>query len=129
MRVLFISDVYFPRVNGVSTSIKTFRDDLRACDVETRLIAPDYGCSTATRPLTRSFFASRTETQGLVLLEALVQGTPVVSTAAMGTRSILTGDCGAVVVPEDTEEFAAATLYRSIRLERRRAVLVAPPSA
>ncbi|TLZ15766.1 MAG: glycosyltransferase family 4 protein, partial [Gammaproteobacteria bacterium] len=24
MRVLFVSDVYFPRVNGVSTSIRTF---------------------------------------------------------------------------------------------------------
>ena len=43
MRVLFISDVYFPRVNGVSTSIRTFRDDLAACDVETILVAPDYG--------------------------------------------------------------------------------------
>ena len=28
MRVLFVSDVYFPRVNGVSTSIRTFRADL-----------------------------------------------------------------------------------------------------
>src|SRR5665213_1272819 len=43
MRVLFISDVYFPRVNGVSTSVRTFRDDLASCNVETVLIAPDYG--------------------------------------------------------------------------------------
>lgn len=43
MRVLFISDVYFPRVNGVSTSVRTFRQDLGACDVETTLVAPDYG--------------------------------------------------------------------------------------
>jgi glycosyltransferase involved in cell wall biosynthesis len=35
-------------------------------------------------------FASRTETQGLVLLEAMAQGTPVVSTAELGTHSILT---------------------------------------
>jgi len=45
MRVLFVSDVYFPRVNGVSTSIRTFREDLDACGVETMLVAPDYGTS------------------------------------------------------------------------------------
>src|SRR5580700_9065313 len=43
MRVLFISDVYFPRVNGVSTSIRTFRADLRDAGVNTLLVAPDYG--------------------------------------------------------------------------------------
>lgn len=43
MRVLFVSDVYFPRVNGVSTSVRTFRHDLGACGVETTLVAPDYG--------------------------------------------------------------------------------------
>ncbi len=43
MRVLLVSDVYFPRVNGVSTSIATFRADLAACGVETTLVAPDYG--------------------------------------------------------------------------------------
>jgi 1,2-diacylglycerol 3-alpha-glucosyltransferase len=53
-------------------------------------------------------FASRTETQGLVLLEAMAQGTPVVSTAELGTRSILTPGCGATVVPEQEEAFAAA---------------------
>jgi 1,2-diacylglycerol 3-alpha-glucosyltransferase len=43
VRVLFISDVYFPRVNGVSTSVRTFRQDLLGCGVETALVAPDYG--------------------------------------------------------------------------------------
>ena len=55
-------------------------------------------------------FASRTETQGLVLLEAMAQGAPVVSTAELGTRSILKTGCGAVVVPENQEEFAAAVV-------------------
>jgi glycosyltransferase involved in cell wall biosynthesis len=45
MRVLFISDVYFPRVNGVSTSIRTFRADLAAAGVETTLVAPDYAAA------------------------------------------------------------------------------------
>jgi 1,2-diacylglycerol 3-alpha-glucosyltransferase len=42
MRVLFVSDVYFPRVNGVSTSIATFRADLAAAGVETTLVVPQY---------------------------------------------------------------------------------------
>src|SRR3984885_3602954 len=45
MRVLFISDVYFPRVNGVSTSIRTFRQDLANCGVDTLLVAPRYASS------------------------------------------------------------------------------------
>lgn len=51
-------------------------------------------------------FASRTETQGLVLLEAMAIGTPVVSTAVMGTRDILKPEKGALVAEEDVEDFA-----------------------
>lgn len=53
-------------------------------------------------------FASRTETQGLVLLEALASGTPVVSTAILGTADVLAGARGALVVPEERAAFAAA---------------------
>ena len=42
MRVLMVSDVYFPRVNGVSTSIETFRTSLRQHGVEVRMVAPRY---------------------------------------------------------------------------------------
>jgi glycosyltransferase involved in cell wall biosynthesis len=37
-----ISDVYFPRINGVSTSIQTFREGLDAENVRVTLVAPDY---------------------------------------------------------------------------------------
>ncbi len=42
MRVLMVSDVYFPRVNGVSTSIETFRHTLAGQGVEVRLVVPRY---------------------------------------------------------------------------------------
>jgi glycosyltransferase involved in cell wall biosynthesis len=53
-------------------------------------------------------FASRTETQGLVLIEALAQGTPVVSTAVMGTADVMAQVSGGLVVEEDTVAFADA---------------------
>ena len=42
LKILFISDVYFPRINGVSTSIRTFVEQLQALGHEVHLIAPDY---------------------------------------------------------------------------------------
>lgn len=42
MKILFISDVYFPRINGVSTSIETFRHKLREYGHTVHLVAPDY---------------------------------------------------------------------------------------
>lgn len=53
-------------------------------------------------------FASRTETQGLVLLESLALGVPVVSTAVLGTKEVLHEADGAIVVEEDVAAFAAA---------------------
>jgi 1,2-diacylglycerol 3-alpha-glucosyltransferase len=42
VKILFLSDVYFPRINGVSTSIHTFREQLVAQRHEVHLLAPDY---------------------------------------------------------------------------------------
>lgn len=49
MHVLMISDVYFPRINGVSTSIATFRDCLRTLGVTISLVVPDYPSPTGAR--------------------------------------------------------------------------------
>ncbi|MCM2288652.1 MAG: glycosyltransferase [Sulfuritalea sp.] len=42
LHVLMISDVYFPRINGVSTSIQTFRNTLEHLGVRVTIVAPDY---------------------------------------------------------------------------------------
>ena len=46
MNILLISDVYFPRVNGVSTSVRTFTEQLQMLGHAVHLIAPDYGVQT-----------------------------------------------------------------------------------
>ena len=51
-------------------------------------------------------FASRTETQGLVLLEAMAIGRPVVALARMGTCDILAGERGCRIAPDDPRGFA-----------------------
>ncbi len=55
-------------------------------------------------------FASQTETQGLVLLESMALGTPVVSTAVMGTRAVLRDDVGCLIAEDDLDDFAGKTL-------------------
>jgi 1,2-diacylglycerol 3-alpha-glucosyltransferase len=51
-------------------------------------------------------FSSKSETQGLVLLEAMAQATPVVAIAELGTASILIEGKGALIAPDDTAKFA-----------------------
>lgn len=60
-------------------------------------------------------FASPTETQGLVLIEAMALGVPIVSTAVMGTATVLRDARSARISGENVIEFAghAAALLRS----------------
>ncbi len=51
-------------------------------------------------------FASKTETQGLVLLEAMALGVPVVGLAEMGTRDVLQEGQGCRIAPDDVTGFA-----------------------
>lgn len=55
-------------------------------------------------------FTSKTETQGLVLLEALALGVPVVALAEMGTKDLLLERRGALVAVEDVDDFAGKCL-------------------
>ncbi|MHB1214247.1 MAG: glycosyltransferase [Thiobacillus sp.] len=51
-------------------------------------------------------FASKTETQGLVLLEAMALGVPVVGLAEMGTKDVLQDGAGCRIAPDDVAGFA-----------------------
>ena len=51
-------------------------------------------------------FASKTETQGLVLLEAMALGVPVVGLAEMGTKDVLQEGAGCRIAPDNVDGFA-----------------------
>lgn len=55
-------------------------------------------------------FSSRTETQGLVLLEAMAQAVPIVSTAEMGTRDVLVEGCGVLIADEQLQDFSGKVI-------------------
>jgi 1,2-diacylglycerol 3-alpha-glucosyltransferase len=69
-------------------------------------------------------FASPTETQGLVLIEAMALGVPIVSTAVMGTAAVLRDARSAVVSGENVDEFAGH-ITQLLRTPERRAALSA----
>jgi glycosyltransferase involved in cell wall biosynthesis len=75
-------------------------------------------------------FASPTETQGLVLIEAMALGVPIVSTAVMGTATVLAAAHSARVSSEDVAIFAdhVAALLRS-PAERKALSLAGPEDA
>jgi len=55
-------------------------------------------------------FASVTETQGLVTIEAMMCGTPAVAIGKMGTKEVMAGDNGGFMVEEDPDAFSAAVV-------------------
>jgi 1,2-diacylglycerol 3-alpha-glucosyltransferase len=86
VRVLFISDVYFPRVNGVSTSIRTFRQDLATCGVGTQLVAPRYEVAAAPALFAQDAAAMASEPEVLRVPAARVPGDP--EDRRMGWRAL-----------------------------------------
>jgi 1,2-diacylglycerol 3-alpha-glucosyltransferase len=69
-------------------------------------------------------FASSTETQGLVLIEAMACGAPIVSTAVMGTATVLR-DTHSALISEGNVDAFAANVARLLRSPEERAALSA----
>jgi 1,2-diacylglycerol 3-alpha-glucosyltransferase len=67
-------------------------------------------------------FSSKSETQGLVLLEAMAQATPVVAIAELGTASILVDDLGAKIATESEVDFVEKIHALLINHEERKAL-------
>ncbi len=72
-------------------------------------------------------FASPTETQGLVLIEAMALGVPIVSTAVMGTATVLRDASSAVIAAEDVSAFTSAVAQVLRDPLKRKALAVAGP--
>ena len=62
-------------------------------------------------------FASVTETQGLVVTEAMAAGTPVVAVGEMGIKDVLASNQGGLVTRLDEDEFTDA-VYRMLTDQR-----------
>jgi glycosyltransferase involved in cell wall biosynthesis len=72
-------------------------------------------------------FASSTETQGLVLIEAMACGAPIVSTAVMGTATVLRGARSALIGEENVAAFAALVARLLRAPDERKALSAAGP--
>ncbi|MEM7304022.1 MAG: glycosyltransferase [Pseudomonadota bacterium] len=55
-------------------------------------------------------FSSKTETQGLVLLEAMAAGTPVISVAEMGTKDVLKDCRAAIITTGEVDDFSSKVI-------------------
>lgn len=68
-------------------------------------------------------FPSKTETQGLVTVEAMLSGLPVVAIGEMGTVDVMQGDHGGFMVKDDVAEFSdkVVALLKNQQLRKKKA--------
>lgn len=68
-------------------------------------------------------FPSKTETQGLVTVEAMLSGLPVVAIGEMGTVDVMQGDHGGFMVKDDVAEFSerVVELLKNQQLRKKKA--------
>ena len=67
-------------------------------------------------------FPSKTDTQGLVTIEAMMNGIPVVAIGELGTIDVMQGDHGGFMVGDDVAEFSdrVLSLLRDAKLRKQK---------
>jgi len=65
-------------------------------------------------------FASKTETQGIVLIEAMAAGLPVIAIDASGTREVISNSENGILLPSDVSEQSFAETVRDAILDREK---------
>jgi glycosyltransferase involved in cell wall biosynthesis len=101
-------------IAGNGPDLDYFRDEAAAAGLSERCIFTGY---LERRDLALLYavseifvFPSLTDTQGLVTLEAMLSGVPVVAIGALGTLMVMGGDNGGFMVKNDPAGFTAAVL-------------------
>lgn len=100
-------------VVGVGPSKQDVRDYFEKCGLSDRLhmqgIVTGETLASAYRAMDVFAFASQSETQGMVLTEALACGTPIVAVDAQGVREVVEdGVNGRLLAEENLEDFVSA---------------------
>ena len=105
-----ISDVLFV-IAGEGPAVKSLEHEVMDLRINENVMFVDYldrhtDLNDCYRAADVFVFSSRTETQGLVLLEAMAQGVPVVSIAELGTRDVLRDGVGVLIAREELTDFS-----------------------
>jgi len=107
------SDVALLIVGG-GPDLEYFQDEAKKAGVEESCVFTGYmerSDLVQTYAFAEVFvFPSLTDTQGLVTLEAMLSGIPVVAIGALGTLMVMGGDNGGFMVKNDAAEFTARVL-------------------
>jgi glycosyltransferase involved in cell wall biosynthesis len=96
-------------IAGNGPYLDYFRDEARRCGVEASCVFTGY-LERAELSLLYGvshifLLPSLTETQGLVTIEAMLSGIPVVAIGVLGTAEVMGGDNGGFMVKNDSAEF------------------------
>lgn len=98
-------------VVGNGPDLSVFESEAASMGLGDRCVFPGYldrkDLSLAYAMSSIFVFPSVTETQGLVTIEAMLSGIPVVAVGAMGTLTVMGGDNGGFMVKHDETEFSA----------------------